>query len=35
MPSLAAGRVSGRHQILVIHALRALSRLNAALISAG
>jgi hypothetical protein len=34
-PSLAAGRVSGHHQILVIHAPRARSRLNAALISAG
>ena len=33
-PSLAAGRVSGHHQILVIHAPRARSRLNAALISA-
>jgi hypothetical protein len=28
-PSLAAGRVSGHHQILVIHAPRARSRLNA------
>lgn len=33
-PSLAAGRVSGRHQILVIYAPRARSRLNAALTSA-
>jgi len=33
-PSLAAGPVSGHHQILVIHAPRARSRLNAALISA-
>jgi hypothetical protein len=33
-PSLAAGRVSGHHQILVIHAPRARSRLSAALISA-
>jgi hypothetical protein len=33
-PSLAAGRVIGHRQILVIHAPRARSRLNAALISA-
>ena len=33
-PSLAAGRVSGHHQILVIHAPSARPRLNAALISA-
>ena len=33
-PSLAAGRVSGHHQILVIHAPGPRSRLNAALISA-
>jgi len=34
-PSLAAGRVSGHRQILVIYAPRARSRLNPALISAG
>ena len=33
-PSLAAGGVSRHHQILVIHAPRLRSRLNAALISA-
>ena len=34
-PSLAAGRVSGHRQILVIHTPRARSKLNATLISAA